>query len=120
MHEAKPNYALLDKQFDCDYRTVKRYYEAGLNNELPTLLNRKKTVSIISEFEGIISDKLALGCTAASIHSYISKKRYRDSYPTVRRYCPRYVGRSRKSRLHFTEISGKISAITTSFFYYIG
>jgi transposase len=87
MHEAKPNYALLAKQFDCDYRTVKRYYEAGLNNELPTLLKRKKTVSIISEFEGIISDKLALGCTAASIHSYISKKGYRGSYPTVRRYC---------------------------------
>lgn len=87
MGETKPNYALLARQFNCDYRTVKRYYEAGLNKDLPLLLERKKRDSVIDGFEGILADKLALGCTAASIYSYVSKKGYKGSYPTVRRYC---------------------------------
>ena len=28
MTHTKPNYADLAKQYNCDYRTVKRYYEA--------------------------------------------------------------------------------------------
>ncbi|WP_228076910.1 hypothetical protein [Enterococcus faecalis] len=35
MNETKPNYAALAKQFNCDYRTVKRYYEAGISKKLP-------------------------------------------------------------------------------------
>ncbi|HAP8785506.1 TPA: IS21 family transposase [Enterococcus faecium] len=87
MSETKPNYSLLAKQFNCDYRTVKRYYEAGLKKELPLLLNRKQRASVITGFEGTIADKLALGCTAASIYSYLMKQGYEGSYPTIRRHC---------------------------------
>lgn len=86
MSETKPNYSLLVKQFNCDYRTVKHYYEAGLKKELSLLLNLKQRASVITGFEGTIDDKLAMGCTAASIYSYLTKQRYEGIYPTSRRH----------------------------------
>ena len=32
INEIKPNYAALAKQYDCDYRTVKRAYEEVQDN----------------------------------------------------------------------------------------
>ncbi|EAF6174024.1 transposase, partial [Listeria monocytogenes] len=37
MNEIHPNFAALAKQYNCDYRTVKRYYEAGLKGDLDKL-----------------------------------------------------------------------------------
>ncbi|HBM3536149.1 TPA: IS21 family transposase, partial [Listeria innocua] len=37
MNEIHPNFAALAKQYNCDYRTVKRYYEAGLTGDLDKL-----------------------------------------------------------------------------------
>lgn len=33
MTHTKPNYAALTKHYNYDYRTVKRYYEAGISNK---------------------------------------------------------------------------------------
>ncbi|EJN0198342.1 TPA: IS21 family transposase, partial [Staphylococcus aureus] len=37
MKGIKPNYAELGRQYNCDPRTVKKYYEAGKENELERL-----------------------------------------------------------------------------------
>lgn len=47
MTRTKPNYAALAKQYNCDYRTVKRYYEAGISNKLP-LLAQKNGMGMVS------------------------------------------------------------------------
>lgn len=41
MKDIKPNYAELARQYHCDPRTVKKYYEAGKGNELKKLKNKK-------------------------------------------------------------------------------
>lgn len=41
MTHTKPNYCIA-KQYNCDYRTVKRYYEAGISNKLPLLAQKNK------------------------------------------------------------------------------
>lgn len=88
MNETKPNYAALAKQFNCDYRTVKRYYEAGISKKRPDLGKRnqnKKT--LIDDYTEIIADKLSLGCSSTAIYHFIKRKGYKGSERTVRRYC---------------------------------
>lgn len=88
MTHTKPNYAALAKQYNCDYRTVKRYYEAGMSNKLPLLAQKNKNKkTLVSDFEDIIADKLALGCSSSAIYHFISKRGYRGSARTLRRYC---------------------------------
>ncbi|EIQ4591206.1 hypothetical protein LU457_002344 [Staphylococcus pseudintermedius] len=43
MKGIKPNYAELGRQYHCDPRTVKKYYEAGKENELERIKARKMT-----------------------------------------------------------------------------
>lgn len=51
--EAKPNYAEIARRWDCDYRTVKRYFEQDV---VPT---RKITKpSKIDPYRAIIGEKL--------------------------------------------------------------
>ena len=37
MSDTKPNFAASAKRFNCDYRTVNRYYELRLENKLDSL-----------------------------------------------------------------------------------
>ena len=68
MNDIQPNYAALAKQYNCDYRTVKRYYEAGRKGNIDQLKKRKSSSSpLLSGFEEIIRDKLELSCSASSI-----------------------------------------------------
>ena len=61
MNDIQPNYAALAKQYNCDYRTVKRYYEAGRKGNIDQLKKRKSSSSpLLSGFEEIIRDKLEL------------------------------------------------------------
>ncbi|ECP7754143.1 IS21 family transposase, partial [Listeria monocytogenes] len=81
----------LAKQYNCDYRTVKRYYEAGLTGDLDKLRERKPSVPpLLHGFEEIIRDKLELNCSAASIFYFLGKKDYKGSYTTIKRYCRKY------------------------------
>ncbi|EOX0529589.1 helix-turn-helix domain-containing protein [Listeria monocytogenes] len=78
MNEIHPNFAALAKQYNCDYRTVKRYYEAGLTGDLDKLRERKPSVPpLLHGFEEIIRDKLELNCSAASIFYFLGKKGYK-------------------------------------------
>ncbi|HFL0076305.1 TPA: IS21 family transposase, partial [Listeria monocytogenes] len=73
------------------YRTVKRYYEAGLTGDLNKLRERKPSVPpLLHGFEEIIRDKLELNCSAASIFYFLGKKGYKGSYTTIKRYCRKY------------------------------
>lgn len=88
MSHTKPNYAALAKQYNCDYRTVKRYYEAGISKQLPTLGRKNQNKrTLVDDFEDIIVDKLALGCSSTAIFNFISKRGYLGSARTLRRYC---------------------------------
>lgn len=88
MSGTKPNFAVLARQFECDYRTVKRYYDLGLERKLDKLKqSRRPKSTLLDDYKEIIKEKLALGCTAMSIYYFISKKGYSGSYTTVKRYC---------------------------------
>lgn len=89
MKGIKPNYAELGRQYNCDPRTVKKYYEAGKENELEGLKKRKQTkkTSKLDPFKEIIDEKIELGCTAMAIFKYIEKKGYKGRYTILREYC---------------------------------
>ncbi|WP_342626301.1 hypothetical protein [Staphylococcus aureus] len=74
MKGIKPNYAELGRQYNCDPRTVKKYYEAGKENELERLKKRQqnKKASKLDPFKEIINKKIELGCTAMAIFKYKS------------------------------------------------
>lgn len=70
--DIQPNYAALAKQYNCDYRTVKRYYEADMKGNINQLRKRQSSVSpLLCGFEEIIRDKLELSCSASSIYYFI-------------------------------------------------
>lgn len=89
MKGIKPNYAELGRQYNCDPRTVKKYYEAGKENELERLKKRQqnKKASKLDPFKEIINKKIELGYTAMAIFKYIEKKGYEGKYTILREYC---------------------------------
>ncbi|EOV3185284.1 IS21 family transposase [Enterococcus faecalis] len=91
MTDIQPNYAALAKQYNCDYRTVKRYYEAGKRGDIDQVKKRKSFVSpLLDGFEEMIKDKMELSCSASSIYYFIKKKGYKGGYTTVKRFCRNY------------------------------
>lgn len=78
---AKPNYAEIARRWNCDYRTVKRYFEEDV------IPKRKITKpSKLDPFRQIIQSKTDLGCTAASIYHFIKKKGFDGKETIVRDY----------------------------------
>lgn len=86
MKGIKPNYVEFDRQYNCDPRTVKKYYEVGKENELEPLKKRKQTkkVSKLYLFKEIINEKIELGCTAIAIFKYMEKKDAKVIYDFMR------------------------------------
>lgn len=82
----KANYAELAKQYGCDYRTVKKYFEASDND----LKSRPPKPSILDPYKSIVEDKLNIPCSATAIYKFIQKKGYKGCYSVVKRYCNRY------------------------------
>lgn len=77
----KPNYAELSRRWNCDYRTVKRYFEQDL------VPKRKVTKpSKLDPYKTIIEEKANLGCTTSSIYHFIKKKGYEGKYTILRDY----------------------------------
>lgn len=50
----KPNYAELARQYHCDLRTVKKYYEARKGNELKKTRKTTKRVSKLEPYKTLI------------------------------------------------------------------
>ncbi|MBM7545075.1 transposase [Weissella beninensis] len=67
----KPNFAEIARQYNVDYRTVKKAYE-----ETKTGLagGRPKRPSLLDPFRQTINSKLELNCSAASIFKFIQKR----------------------------------------------
>lgn len=82
----KPNFADIDRRYNCDYRTVKRYYDLGKEKTLEEASKRRVPPSLIENYKSIIEDKLKLGCSVRSIYYFIQLKGYKGSYTTVKRY----------------------------------
>lgn len=87
MDSIKPNFNQLSKQYGCDYRTVKRYYELGKLNQLPTKRKTNQRPSKLLPFKEMIDEKLELGCSAMAIFKFIEKKGFEGKYTIVRDYC---------------------------------
>lgn len=103
MKGIKPNYAELGRQYNCDPRTVKKYYEAGKENELERLKKRQqnKKASKLDPFKEIINKKIELGCTAMAIFKYIEKKGYEGKYTILREYCKnKKQNETKKATIH--------------------
>lgn len=54
MKGIKTNYAELARQYNCDPRTVKKYYEAGKGNELKKTRKTTKRVSKLEPYKTLI------------------------------------------------------------------
>lgn len=87
MDDIKPNFNRLSRQYGCDYRTVKRYYELGKLNQLSTKRKTNQRPSKLNPFKGMIDEKLELGCSAMAIFKFIEKKGFEGKYSIVRDYC---------------------------------
>ena len=82
----KPNYAELARRWNCDYRTVKRYFEEDV---VP--IRKPPKPSKLDPYKQIIEDKVYLGCTASSIYHFIIKPKpdgtkYEGKYTILRQY----------------------------------
>lgn len=86
MTDTKHNFADLVRRYNCDYRTVKRYYELGQVQTLEETSRRPVPSSLIEIFKAKINEKIFLGCSARSIFYFIQKQGYEGSYVSVRRY----------------------------------
>jgi hypothetical protein len=86
MKNIKPNYSTLAKQFDCDYRTVKRYFEKGKAHGILEMAKRQTAPSLLKGYEATIQDKIEIGCSSQAIFYFIHKLGYKGSYDTVNRY----------------------------------
>ena len=77
----KPNYSEIARRWNCDYRTVKRYFEQDI-----TPIRKITKPSKLDSYKPIIEEKVKIGCTAASIYNFIKKKGYKGKYTILRDY----------------------------------
>ena len=77
----KPNYSEIARRWNCDYRTVKRYFEQDI---IP--IRKITKPSKLDAFRTIIEEKANLGCTASSIYHFIKKKGYEGGETILREF----------------------------------
>lgn len=77
------NYAEVARTYNCDYRTVKRYYERDDSDRC----ERRAHPSKLDGFKSIIAEKVKDGCTAAAIYRFVKKKGYCGKYTILNEYC---------------------------------
>ena len=77
----EPNYAELARIYQCDYRTIKRYFESD-----GTLKERRKVPSKLDNYKEVIEEKLEMSCTYMSIFKFIQKRGYEGKYTILREF----------------------------------
>ena len=110
MKNIKPNYSTLAKQFDCDYRTVKRYFEKGKSHGILEMAKRQTAPSLLEGYEATIQDKIEIGCSSQAIFYFIHKLGYKGSYDTVNRYVKTFKSNRLKKATVRIETSPGLSA----------
>lgn len=79
----KPNYSKVARRYNCDYRTVKRYFEEPAEK----ISSKTKKPSKLDDFREIIKEKLEYDASIVSIYHFILKKGYKGKYTILREYC---------------------------------
>lgn len=101
--EMQPNYAEIARRYNCDYRTVKRYYEAGSTAKAPKRTYKSK----LDNYKEIIIQKLDLGCTFKSIYCFIKGKGFEGKYTILRDFCATHRAEEiRKATIRFETCPG--------------
>ena len=77
----KPNYAEIARRWNCDYRTVKRYFKQDV---VP--IRKITRPSKLDPYRTLVEEKVNLGCTASSIYHFILKKGYTGKETILRDY----------------------------------
>ncbi len=82
----KVNYSAIARQFNCDTRTVKRYYEEMENN--PTVRKPRVIVKVTDGYEEIITKKyLEYNAPAIAIYCLLKEKYgYKGSYTSIKNF----------------------------------
>lgn len=95
--KGKINYSKIAKQYNCDWRTVKHYYEARDQN--PTVRKSRNLVKVTDGFETLITQKfLVEQAPVIEIYNVLKKNYgYLGSYTTLKRYTKK-IKRSRNSK----------------------
>lgn len=92
--DTKPNFAKLAREMGCDYRTVKRAYEAAQDQSPPgERPPRKAKPRKIDPHLETIRRKVEMGCSYVSIFKFIAKEEGYDGCLTSVKYeCERIAG----------------------------
>jgi Transposase and inactivated derivatives len=84
-NDGKINCAEISRRFNCDPRTVKRYFEN--RNGTPRVRKKRVITPLVNGFEDIINEKMEASAPVIAIYQFIAKKGYKGSYSTLKRYC---------------------------------
>jgi transposase len=63
MDGIKPNYSEISRRFDCDPRTVKRYYQGGKKERM-----KQTNPNKLEDYKDFFESKLDLGVSAMAIY----------------------------------------------------
>ncbi|MBO4516555.1 IS21 family transposase [bacterium] len=82
----KINYSKIAKQYNCDPRTVKRYYNERDSN--PTIRKPRIIIKVIQGFEEIIEKKyVESGAPAIAIYNFLKERYgYKGSYTSIKTF----------------------------------
>ena len=99
----KPNFSEMARIYNCDYRTIKKYYEGDYQKPL----ERKKKPSKLDPYKEIIKEKLEIPCSYQAIYYYIVKRGYKGKYTILRDFCNQYKAeKTKESTIRFETSPG--------------
>lgn len=81
MDKIKPNFSEISRRYNCDPRTVKRYYQGAVSKR-----KTQKKPSKLDKFKPLINEKLELGVSGIAIYKYILKQGYEGKYTILKDY----------------------------------
>ena len=82
--DIKPNLAALARQYDADYRTIKRYLEEVEDGKVPKKVKRP---SLLDPYRPVIKERVSQNYSAMSIFKFIQKQGFQGQYTIVRELC---------------------------------
>lgn len=110
LNDEKINCAAIARQYDCDYRTVQKYYNERDSQKDKKKRMPRKVKKKIDGYEAIIEDKyLKHNSPAIAIYNLLKDKYgYTGSYTTIKYYCQNLkVRKQDEVTVHFETERGK-------------
>lgn len=111
----KPNFSALAKEYECDYRTVKKKYEQEKLRDLGIKIDKKIRNHLVDDYKDIIDYKLETipGIKAMSIYYFLkTEKSYEGSYSTIRNYVNQNKDKRKKvAVIRVKPIIGKVGQV---------